>query len=155
MPEFALPPPELLADLNLPLPLETPRSGESQSLTPVASQRQLAAEGGLAGGLVIPSSSSPVGGELRVEGDYGLSSVGGVSGVSRLGGAELLSEPDFGFDDEGNMIDLTAGEIFPGTLADLPGAVMLSDAGASARVRQEHEEGQLAGTEVSFFANLQ
>ncbi|KAF2798527.1 hypothetical protein K505DRAFT_405148 [Melanomma pulvis-pyrius CBS 109.77] len=146
LPDFALPPPELLVDLDLALPLETPRSGESQSLTPFGSQQVPGTPGRPIGGLILPSSSSRDMGEFRVEGDDDPSSVGGPSGMLRAEDLlEPLAEPDFGFDAEGNFFDHAPHPVTPAVPG---GANVPSDAGASARVRQEHEEGRYDGTEL-------
>lgn len=66
-----------------------------------------------------------------------------------------LEEPDFVFGEDGDIIELTPGQRAPEIPAAAPatsGAPMHSDAGASARVRQEHEEGQQRGAQVSFTA---
>lgn len=60
-----------------------------------------------------------------------------------------LDEPDFTFGEDGDIIELTPGQHAPATPAAAGGAPMYSDAGASARVRQEHEEGQQGGAQVS------
>ncbi|KAF2708214.1 hypothetical protein K504DRAFT_482667 [Pleomassaria siparia CBS 279.74] len=142
LPDFALPLPELLAHLSIPF--ETPRSGDSQSLTPIGSQQPLGTPDGL-GGLIIPSSSSRGLGEFRIEGDDGLGSIGGPGEMFGEDMLEPLAEPDFGFDADGNFFDNAAQPVTP---APPGGTVVLSDAGVSARVRREHEEGQQDGTEV-------
>ncbi|KAF2464897.1 uncharacterized protein BDR25DRAFT_296064 [Lindgomyces ingoldianus] len=150
LPEFVLPPPELLADLDIPL-FQTPRSGESQSLTPFGSQQAHATPEAQIGGLVLPSSSSRGAGGLVLAGDDGdgAGTMGGPSGiVGEEGIMEPLEEPDFGFDADGNYIEFTPGPVISGTPA-VPGAPTVpSDAGASARVRREHEEGHRAGAEL-------
>lgn len=91
-------------------------------------------------------------GEFRIEGDDDPSSVGGPSGMLR--GEDLLeplAEPDFGFDADGNFFDHAPNPVTPAVPG---GATVPSDAGASARVRQEHEEGKYDGAEVSFPANF-
>lgn len=149
LPGFALPPPELLADFDLGFNNELPRSGESQSLTPFGSQQssQSSHIGGY--GLVLPSSSPdrPAGGGL--EGDNG-----GQDDID-LDHLLNLEEPDFVFGEDGDIIELTPVQRAPETPAAAPatgGAPMHSDAGASARVRQEHEEGQQGGAQVSLAA---
>lgn len=153
LPEFALVPPELLADLDLPFDLGITRTGESQSFTPFGSQHSQSSHGDAIGGLVLPSSSpSMPGGEFRLEGDNGLGSIGGPSGM--LGAGDMLEvlEPDFTFGEDGDIIDLTASNAVVRT----PGApgrnTMHSDAGASERVRREHEEGRRTDAQVSFTA---
>ncbi|KAF2689605.1 hypothetical protein K458DRAFT_475049 [Lentithecium fluviatile CBS 122367] len=143
LPEFALPPPELLAELNLGPALEPLRNGDSQSLTPFGSQ-QPTTPGGPIGGLILPSSSSVGAGEFVIHGDNGLGALGGPSAL--LGG-EDLDDPGFAFDDNGNIIDFEEVNVISGTPAVPGGATMPSDAGASARVRQEHEEGLQAGAQ--------
>jgi hypothetical protein len=86
-----------------------------------------------------------------VEDDGGPSSVMGPGGMLGEGIAEPLAA-DWALDDDGNFIDLALGQTLPGTPAVAQGATMPSDAGASARVRQQHEEDQRAGAEVSFAA---
>jgi hypothetical protein len=61
-----------------------------------------------------------------------------------------LDEPDFTFGEDGDLIELTPGQSVPATPVVARGAPMHSDTGASARVRQEHEEGQQGGAQVSF-----
>lgn len=150
MPEFALPLPELPADLDFTFPVPQLRaSGDSQSLslTPLNSQQGPDTPEGPLGGLVIPSSSTVRGGEFRIEGIP--DSVGGPSDM--LGGDEMPQalEEEFSFDADGNFIDLAGGEEIAATPANRQGGTMPSDVGASARVRREHEEGQVAGAEVS------
>ncbi|ORY18856.1 Rec8 like protein-domain-containing protein [Clohesyomyces aquaticus] len=151
LPDFALlPPADLLADLQIPL-VQTPRSGESQSLTPFGSQQAPGTPGEQLGGLVIPSSSSRGAGGFALAGDDGgvSSMMGDHSGMLEEEGiVPLLDDPDFGFDADGNLIEFTPGQPVPGTPAVAGGATVTSDAGASARVRREHEEGQRAGVEL-------
>lgn len=59
---------------------------------------------------------------------------------------EILDEPDFAFDDDGNIINTAADPFTPNGSG---GVVVQSDAGARSKVRQEHEEGQMGGIEVS------
>jgi hypothetical protein len=85
-----------------------------------------------------------------MEGDYGPGSIDDASGViSGAVGAEVLPEV-FSFDADGNFIDIEAGEQTGGTPQAAQGAAMHTNAGASAQVRLEHEEGQRAAAEVSF-----
>ncbi|KZM18792.1 R8 protein [Ascochyta rabiei] len=138
LPEFAFPPAELLADLNIGFNLEFPRSGESQSLTPFGS-RQSSQSSHVAGfGLVLPSSSPNRPGHYRLENDDGRPNVDDIL---------QLDEPDFTFGEDGNIIQFTPSQPALATPA-VAGATMHSDAGASARVRWEHEEGQQAGDQV-------
>jgi hypothetical protein len=57
--------------------------------------------------------------------------------------------PDFTFDENGEFVDLTEPKLTHGTPGIPVGSNMQSDAGASAQVRQEHEEGLFAGMQVS------
>ncbi|KAF2629688.1 hypothetical protein BU25DRAFT_489699 [Macroventuria anomochaeta] len=145
LPEFALPPPELLANLNLGFNLDLPRSGESQSLTPFGSQ-QLSQSSHIAGyGLVLPSSSPNRPAGVGLEGDNDRQGDNDMFDIDNL---MQLDEPDFIFGEDGDIIELTPGQPAPATPAAAGGARMHSDAGASARVRQEHEEGQQGGDQV-------
>ncbi|KAF1963147.1 hypothetical protein CC80DRAFT_487544, partial [Byssothecium circinans] len=149
LPEFALPPLELLAELDLGPPLEPlSRHGDSQSLTPFGTQQAPTTPGGPVGGLILPGSSSQGPGGFAIQGDVGPSSVGGPSGMSGSGGFDdMIGDPGFTFDDDGNLVDLTdTNAIFRTPMAP-GGTTMPSDAGASARVRQEHEDGLRAGIE--------
>lgn len=79
LPDFALPPPELLAHLDLGLDIT--RSGESQSLTPFGSQQsQSSSHAGALGGLVLPSSSPGAPGSFRLEGDNDIAGHGDLLG---------------------------------------------------------------------------
>lgn len=63
-----------------------------------------------------------------------------------------LEEPDFMFGEDGDIIEVTLGQRVSETPVATPatgGAPMHNDAGASARVRQEHEGGQQGGAQVS------
>ncbi|KAF2810502.1 uncharacterized protein BDZ99DRAFT_443330 [Mytilinidion resinicola] len=147
LPEFLLPPPDLsLSGVNLGGP-----AGEAQGsllFTPYGSQDLSGSQGigGPVGGLVIPSSRSASGGfddgEYFIQGDDGR---GTSQQLDQLD--EPLVEADFAFDADGNIIDLTPtnpiGEKHTGTTRPAIG----SDTGASARVRQEHQEGQRIGNE--------
>jgi meiotic recombination protein REC8 len=73
-----------------------------------------------------------------------------IESPSKLLGGEDMEEPGFAFDDDGNLVDFEDTNVISGTSAVHKGATMPSDAGASARVRQEHEEGLQAGAQVSF-----
>ncbi|KAF2499653.1 hypothetical protein BU16DRAFT_503911 [Lophium mytilinum] len=148
LPDFMLPPPDLgLPRLNLGGP-----TGESQGsllFTPYGSQDLSGSLGigGPVGGLVIPSSRSASGGfddgGYFVEGDDGR---GASQQLDQLD--EPLFEADFAFDADGNIMDLTptktVGEKYTGITKPAIG----SDTGASARVRQEHQEGQRIGNEL-------
>jgi len=87
--------------------------------------------------------------EFRLEGDDGVGSVGGPS-VMGAGDTIQLEDPDFMIADDGEIIQLPPRRKMPSTPARTAGAKMSSDAGASARVRKEHEDGQQAGDQVSF-----
>jgi len=87
--------------------------------------------------------------EFRLEGDDGVGSVGGPS-VMGAGDAIQLEDPDFMIADDGEIIQLPPRRKMPSTPARTAGAKMSSDAGASARVRKEHEDGQQVGDQVSF-----
>jgi len=89
--------------------------------------------------------------EFRLEGDDGVGSVGGPS-VMGAGDTIQLEDPDFMIADDGEIIQLPPRRKIPSTPARTAGAKMSSDAGASARVRKEHEDGQQVGDQVSFAA---
>jgi meiotic recombination protein REC8 len=144
LPEFALPPPELLANLNLGPAIKPLRNGDSQSLTPFGSQQDPSTPEGRVGGLILPASSSVAAGDFVVHGSAGL------RGPSDMFGGDELDDPGFGFDDEGNLIDYEPANVNPATPAAPGGSAVPSDDGASARVRQEHEEGLQAAAQVSF-----
>jgi meiotic recombination protein REC8 len=91
-------------------------------------------------------------GEFRLEGDNGLGSVDRASGMLGAGDMVEIEDPDFMFGDNGEIIDVPRGSAAAGTPAGPAGAAMSGDAGASARVRREHEEGRQAGAQVSFTA---
>ncbi|KAF5846708.1 hypothetical protein GGP41_004772 [Bipolaris sorokiniana] len=77
LPDFAPPPPELLADLDCNFNLDITYSGESQSLTPFGSQQYSSTSHvGSAGALILPTSSPITSGGFRLEGDYGTGSIG-------------------------------------------------------------------------------
>ena len=65
-------------------------------------------------------------------------------------GGSISDAPDFTFDENGEFVDLTEPKFTQGTPAIPKGGNMQNDAGASAKVRQEHEEGLFAGMQVSF-----
>jgi hypothetical protein len=147
LPEFALPPPELLADLDLDLDFNIPHSGDSQLLTPFGSQSS--SQAGAIGPLVLPSSSPGQLGGFQLLGDDGQA---GPSGLLCVDDIIQLEEPDFTFDNDGNLVEGPPSKAAPGTPAAHRGAGMHSDVGASARVRREHEEGHVGGVQVSFTA---
>ena len=140
-----MPPPELLAELELPMPSTHPRTGESQSLTPFGSQREITTPEAPILGLILPSSSPAMRGDFTVGGnDSG--TIGDVGDDYPTG---LLPELDFDFDDYGGVIEHPTDETIQATPAAPGGAGMLSDAAASARVRMEHEAGQQGNAQVS------
>jgi hypothetical protein len=91
-------------------------------------------------------------GEFRLEGDNGPGSVDRASGMLGAGDMVEIEDPDFMFNDNGEIIDVPQGSAAAGTPAGPAGAAMSGDAEASARVRREHEEGRQAGAQVSFTA---
>ncbi|KAJ4320790.1 R8 protein [Neodidymelliopsis sp. IMI 364377] len=145
LPEFAVPPPELLADLNFSFDLHSPRSGESQSLTPFGSQRSSQSSYVAGFGLVLPSSSPIQPNAFRLEADDGAQGDAGVPNIDNL---LQLDEPDFTFGEDGDLIEFSLGKSAPMTPQIVEGAPMHSDAAASARVRKEHEDGQQGGDQV-------
>jgi hypothetical protein len=62
---------------------------------------------------------------------------------------ELLPEADFAFDADGQMVNLTPIKLVGDRPTTATKTAVGSDTGASARVRQEHQEGQKIGNEVS------
>jgi hypothetical protein len=153
LPELALPPPELLAELDHNFNLDIARSGDSQTLTPFGSQQtRSSSHADPIGGLVLPTSSPVMAAEFRLEGDDGVGSVGGRSTMLGAGETLELEDPDFMIGDSGEIIPFTPRRKVPRTPARTAGATMSGDAGASTRVRKEHEEGQQAGSQVSFAA---
>lgn len=151
LPGLTLPPPDILEEFSFLDPVRRRAGEESQTLTvtPLGSQTVPRTPQRPLGRLVIPSSSSgPVGG-FGFEGDNLPGSVGDFGGMM---GGEAIVEPlpeDFSFDGDGNFIDLAAGEEMAVTPQIPEGAAMHSDAGASARVRAEHEAGQQVAVQVS------
>jgi hypothetical protein len=100
----------------------------------------------------LPTSSPVMAAEFRLEGDDGVGSVGGRSTMLGAGETLELEDPDFMIGDSGEIIPFTPRRKVPRTPARTVGATMSGDAGASTRVRKEHEEGQQAGSQVSFAA---
>jgi hypothetical protein len=149
LPEFALPPPELLANLDFRLDLNISRSGDSQSLTPFGSQHsQSSPHTGALGGLVLPTSSpDPLGVGFEIPGDNDKAGHSGFLGATD--GLDL-GEPDFMFDENGEFLEIPMAQNTAGTPAARSAAAMHSDAGASAKVRREHEEGRMGRAQVSF-----
>jgi hypothetical protein len=148
LPDFTLPPLELLADLDLGLNFDIARSGDSQSLSPFGSQHsQSSHHTGALGGLVLPTSSPSPAGGFELQGDNQ------TAGPSVFLGADHgldFGEPDFMFDENGEFVEAPAVKNVAGTPAARSGAAIHSDAGASAKVRKDHEEGRMGGAEVSF-----
>jgi hypothetical protein len=147
LPDFALPPPELLADLDFGLDLNISRSDDSQSLTPFGSQRSQSSSHTDALGVLVLPTSSPGGFELQ--GDNNEAGLGGFLGATD--GLDL-GDPDFMFDENGEYLEVPVAQNVAGTPAARSAAAMHSDAGASAKVRKEHEEGRMGGAQVSFTA---
>lgn len=154
LPDFALPPPDLLADLSLDLNFgfDLSRSGDSQTLTPFGSRHSQSSHVGVIGGLVLPSSSPDAPAQFRLEGDDEPGSFGGPNDLFGAGVMQDLDEPDFTFGDNGDIIHLTDEHAIPRTPGVTGGAAMQNHAGASARVRREHEEGRWEGAKVSSVA---
>ncbi|KAH6618684.1 hypothetical protein C7974DRAFT_436078 [Boeremia exigua] len=140
-PEFALPPLELLSDLDFDFGLDIPRSGHSQSLTPFGS-RQSSQSSHVAGyGLVLPSSTPDRPAAAELEGGNGGQGGDDMFDIDNL---LRLDEPDFTFGEDGDIIEFAPGQRAPAAPATPTAATapsMHSYAGASAKVRQEHEEG--------------
>ncbi|KAL5393624.1 hypothetical protein PMIN02_005734 [Paraphaeosphaeria minitans] len=136
LPEFAMPPLEFLAELELsPVPpLRT--TSESQSLNPFDFQQEQGPSTPCpVTGLIIPTSSSVGPGGFVLQGN-GPSSIGGQVAVDD----DMIDAPDFTFDENGEFVDLTEANLNVGTPAAPGGGTVHSDAGASAKVRQDHED---------------
>lgn len=150
LPEFALPPPELLAELGLGVSLDSPHSGLSQSLTPFGSQQSSQSSHVAGYGLVLPSSTPDQPAAVGLEGGH----CGQGDDLSNIDDLLQLDDPDFTFGEDGEIIEFTPhrhGSVAHAIPAAAGASSMHSDAGAaSARVRQEHEEGQQRGEQVSF-----
>lgn len=149
LPGFALPPPDLLTDLDFVSIHDPSRSGESQSLTPFGSQQSSQSSNVGNYGLVLPSSSPERSAGINLGGDDGSQNHNDFLDIDKL---LNLEEPEFIFGEDGDIIEFSPGPHAPKTpvaATATGGTPMLSDAGASARVRQEHEEGQLGGMLVS------
>ncbi|KAF2830191.1 hypothetical protein CC86DRAFT_464616 [Ophiobolus disseminans] len=143
LPEFTIPPLELLADLDLGFDFTVNRSGESQSLTPFGSQSS--SHDGPLGGLILPSSSPGQQGSFHLEGD---NEVPGPSGLLVPDNGFQLDEPEFTFDDNGEWVENAPRSGAVETPAARSAGPMQSDAGASAKVRREHEEGREGGIQL-------
>jgi meiotic recombination protein REC8 len=140
-------------------------TGESQSLTPFESHRDPSTPAPVAG-LILPTSSSVGPGGFVIHGN-GPSSIGSLlAGDDDMIGECLLDiigvfrqylliecqppdAPDFTFDENGEFVDLTEANMNVETPAALGAGVVHSDAGASAKVRQDHEDGLHARAQVS------
>ena len=93
--------------------------------------------------LVIPSSSSGHAGGI---GGFALPESEGSRGANIINEEEgFFPDVDFNFDAEGNLIELGEVQQSPVGKPDTARARVRSDSGASALVRQEHQEGLLAG----------
>lgn len=150
LPEYALQPLDLFADLNLILdPVPVRHSGDSQSLTPFGTQQSRpSSQVDAIGGLVLPSSSPSQHAEFELEGDNIPGNIGRPRDMFGTRPVPDLDEPDFTFGDDGNIIQLGDDGFIPRTPGVHGGSTMHSDAGASARVRREHEEGRQAGVQI-------
>ncbi|KAF2748958.1 hypothetical protein M011DRAFT_475716 [Sporormia fimetaria CBS 119925] len=143
LPDLVLPPLELFADLDAahlkPLCFDS-----SQTYTPYASQSDVNSPGNAVGGLIIPESSSLVPGDFQIGGEDEFGS-GGDAGVM-LGREEAVVplEEGFTFDADGEFIELGGGEQAAATPLNTRALGMTGDAGTSARVREQHTEGQQA-----------
>ncbi len=126
-------------------------------MTPLGSQQssQLSQSSDIAAyGLILPSSTPDRLTVVAPEHD--------TNGQDRNDMAEIdkllqLDEPDFTFGEDGDIIELTPSKraaILPATPTAVVAPSMHSDVGISAKVRQEHEEGQQRGAQVSFFKLL-
>lgn len=93
-------------------------------------------------------------GEFRIGGDEYSGSVGGMAGMLGGEGVPEYLEADFDIDDDGNVLEFDAGGAIAGTPLNQQGPIMHSDAAASAGVRENLEEGQQGGAEVSSPASL-
>lgn len=63
-----------------------------------------------------------------------------------------IEDPDFMFGDDGEIIQFSPSHRSMKTPTRSAGAMVSGDAGASARVRREHEEGRRAVSQVSYTA---
>lgn len=140
----------MLAAVNLGLNFDVTHSGESQSLTPFGSQHsQSSTHGSILGGLVLPSSSpAPTGRFNRKVNDDQLA----FAALLDTHTSFQISDPEFTFDDDGALIEGPSVQTAVKTPMALVKAPMLSDSDISAKVRQDYEEGQMGGAQVSFTA---
>ncbi|KAF1916980.1 Rec8 like protein-domain-containing protein [Ampelomyces quisqualis] len=146
LPDLALPPPELLTELDLDLNLDITRSGDSQSLTPFGSQQSYtSSHAGALGGLVLPTSSPDPPGSFRIQGDNEAGSPGNLAPVDD--GFDY-GDPGFSFDENGELFEASPTQNLAATPAARSGTAMHSDAAASAKVRKEHEEGRMGGAQL-------
>ena len=141
--------------MEMGLRLDPPmHMGDSQSLTPLGSQRRPSTPEAPLGGLILPVSSSARSGGYVGPIDAGFSSVGGASGgIQDIGGYDdAISEPGFTFDDNGDLIDFSeVDRNAPSGAPDVVrGTTMQHDATASERMIQEHYEGMNAIQEVRY-----
>lgn len=141
LPEFAHPPPELLADLDPNFKLGATHSGDSQPLTPFGSQQSASAShvGSLAG-LILPTSSPAVQGGFRLEGDYATSIAGQTSDMVGAGDTIEIEDPDFMFGDDGEIIQLSPG------VASLRNARATVSDGAGRSTQLKSQLGEEQGT---------
>lgn len=159
MPDFALLPLDYdlanLANLAISLPGETQHS-DSLLVTPYSSQI-LHDEQALArpiGGLINPSSNSGDHGDaggfiVHSDDGRGTSRPAGPGSIIGREDDGFLPDAGFGFDAEGNLLEFTPIQRISSTPAVGEGRALGSDAGASAKVRKEHEEGLKASANVS------
>jgi meiotic recombination protein REC8 len=132
LPDFALSPPELLADLDLGFNVDIARSDDSQSLTPFGSQHaQSSSQASALGGLVLPSSS-PV--QPRGFSIAGHQEAAVQNGFLDADDGFELEEPGFTFDENGELIEGPPAAKVAGTAAAQSWVAMHSDAGASEKV---------------------
>lgn len=126
-------------------------------MTPYGSQnlRNEQTPARLIGGLISPSSDTGdrgnVGGFVHGDDGCGTSRPAGPTSIIGREDDGFLPDVDFGFDAEGNLLEFTSIQRISSTPAVGEGRALGSDAGASAKVRKEHEEGLKAGADVSCF----
>jgi meiotic recombination protein REC8, fungi type len=138
-----------LPDLETDPSLRIVRSGDSQSLTPFASQQwQASSEVGELGGLVLPSSSSPIATTtFKLPGADDVIDSSGFSGVDNR--FQLDEDPGFTFNDNGEL-ELTEPKPAPKTPRAVSRAPMMLDAATELTVREQQAEVLDDGTQVSF-----
>ncbi|KAH7398699.1 Rec8 like protein-domain-containing protein [Phaeosphaeria sp. MPI-PUGE-AT-0046c] len=143
LPDFALAPPANLTDLDGDFNFNISHSGESQSLTPFGSQKSYSSsQAGPLGGLVLPSSSPTPAGGFQLHGD---TEGAGTNQLPIADHGMAFDEPDFAFDENGELVESLLAPVVAGTPAGRSRAAMHSDADASAKVRRDHEEGRMGG----------